>query len=57
MFPIFGALATHKEDGYFAAKVIAFYAPYAIIPAALAIVMALNPRPWGHGVAEKRKER
>ena len=46
MFPILATLAQHTEPGYSAAPLIAFYAPYLIVPAALVAVMSTSGQPF-----------
>ena len=47
MVPILTVIATHQEAGYAPAPLLAFYAPYLLVPGALVAVMAANPRPFG----------
>ena len=55
MFPILQTLAVHVSPGYVPWKVVAFYVPYAAVPACLAIFMAFTAQPWHREAAQKTK--
>ncbi|GAB4814052.1 hypothetical protein N2152v2_001098 [Parachlorella kessleri] len=46
MVPILTELANHKAPFYNPAVVVAFYAPYLIMPLLMAVTMAVTPHPF-----------